>query len=367
MSYQVCTRCVMDNSSDASITFDENGYCNYCSEAIKSMPTRYYPNEEGRQKFEQMVQTIKSEEAGKKYDCLMGISGGLDSSYLAYLGYKAGLRILAVHIDDGFDTEITKSNIRNLVEKTNIDILFEEPDPEQFYGVTAAFIKAGVPNIAIPQDNLIFAYLYKYAKKYDLNYFLSGGNFSMESILQRGNSHTSFDKKHIEDINRRFGKTDLDRLQITSGFERKIKDQILLRIKEIKPLDYIDYNKERAIQELEDFCGFSYYGGKHYESILTIFMQRYYLPQKFGVDKRRSHLSSLIVSGQLSREEALRELEIPLFNDEVNVYIDKLIDTLGITREELDAIMKSPPVDHTTYKVSSWKYVSSIVKRLRGY
>ena len=367
MSYRICKRCVMDNASDSTITFNENGYCNYCTEALNSMPQRYYPNEEGRQKFEQLIQKIKEEGKGKKYDCLMGISGGLDSSYLAYLGYKKGLRILAVHIDDGFDTDITKNNIHNLIKKTNIDIIYENPDEKQFYGVTAAFIRAGVPNIAIPQDNLIFAYLYKYAKKYNIKYFLSGGNFSMESILQRGNSHTAFDKKHIYDINNHFGSTDLDRLQITSSFERKIKDQILHRIKELKPLDYIEYNKERAIDELEKFCGFSYYGGKHYESILTIFMQRYYLPQKFGVDKRRSHLSSLIVSGQISRDEALRELDETLFNNDVRIHIEKLLEKINISHDELEEIMRKDPVDHLTYKVSAWKYVSKTVKLIRGY
>ncbi len=367
MSYRICKRCVMDNASDSTITFDENGYCNYCNEALNSMLQRYYPNEDGRQKFEQLIQNIKEEGKGKKYDCLMGISGGLDSSYLAYLGYEKGLRILAVHVDDGFDTEITKRNIDNLTKKTNIDIIYEKPDGKQFYSVTAAFIRAGVPNIAIPQDNLIFAYLYEYAKKYNIEYFLSGGNFSMESILQRGNSHSAFDKKHIFDINKRFGSTSLNKLQITSSFERKIKNQILHRIKELKPLDYINYNKERAINELEKFCGFSYYDGKHYESVLTIFMQRYYLPQKFKVDKRRSHLSSLIVSEQISREEALKEIEKPLYDDNVKIHIEKLLEKLNISQEELEKIMQQEPVNHTSYKVSAWKYVSKTVKLLRGY
>lgn len=367
MSYKVCKRCVMDNASDTSIEFDENGYCNYCTEALDSLPKRYFPNDEGKIKFEQLFKKIKEDGNGKQYDCLMGISGGLDSSYLAYIGHKQGLRILAVHIDDGLDTDITKNNIRNLTKKCNIDIIFEKPDATQFYGLTAAFLRAGVPNIAIPQDNLIFAYLYKYAKKYRIKYFLAGGNFSMESILQRGNSHSAFDKKHIIDINNKFGMTPIDKLQITSSFERKIKDQILYRIKELKPLDYIDYNKVRAIEELEKFCDFSYYGGKHYESILTIFMQKYYLPQKFGVDKRRSHLSSLIVSGQISREEALNEIDKPLYTDDVRSYIIKLLENLNMTQEELERLMNEEPISHSSYRVSNWRYVSKIVKFIRGY
>lgn len=270
MSYQICKRCVMDNRSDDTIVFDDEGYCNYCTDAINSMPQRYFPNEEGKEKLDELILKLKDEGKEKKYDCLMGISGGLDSAYLAYIGYKYGLRILAVHVDDGFDSPIAIDNIHKIEKSCKIDIMYEQPDKEQYFNLTKAFIKAGVPNIAIPQDNLIFAYLYKYANKYNIKYFLSGGNFAMESILQRDNTHSAFDKIHIVDINNKFGTTPINKLHITSSFERKIQDQILCRIKEIRPLDYIDYNKDRAIQELKEFCGYNYYGDKHYEPILTI-------------------------------------------------------------------------------------------------
>ncbi len=368
MGYQQCNRCVMDNASDETITFDEEGYCNYCTEAISTLSERYFPNEIGAQKLQELLITLKKEGKNKKYDCIMGISGGLDSAYLAYLGHQHGLRILAIHVDDGLDVPIAVENIKKLTEKCGIDVIYERPDAEQFYGLTKAFFKAGVPNLAVPQDNLIYAYMYAYAKKYKIQYYLSGGNFSTESILQRGNTHTSLDKKHIFAINKQFGTTALNKLKITSGFERRVKNQLLLRIQEVRPLDYIDYNKESAIQELSDYCGFNYYGGKHYESYLTVFMQKYYLPLKFGVDKRRSHLSSLIVSGQMTRDEAIEELKKPLYlKEEMDICIEKILKIFRMDVNEFDRIMQQQPKQHTQYVTSSWKYVSKIVKKIRGY
>lgn len=368
MSYNICKRCVMDNKSDKTIHFDEKGYCNYCNETIFSMPKRYFPNTEGKRKLDYLMEKLKKEGKGNKYDCIMGLSGGLDSSYLAYIGHKYNLRILALHVDDGFDSDIAVDNIKKIVEACGIDLIFEHPNKDQFYELTKAFLKASVPNVAIPQDNLIFAYLYKYAKQYNIKNFLSGGNFAMESILERGNTHSAFDEKHIVDINNLYGTLPIDKLQITSSFKRKIGDKILYRINEIKPLDYIEYNKDQAINELKEFCGYNYYGGKHYESIFTVFTQKYYLPNKFNVDKRKSHLSSLIVSGQLNREQALEELKKPLYEeDEIELCIDNILNIIKMTKEEFTTIMTSKPKLHSDYKTSQWKYISMFVKKLRRY
>lgn len=298
----------------------------------------------------------------------MGISGGLDSSYLAYLGTKWGLRILAIHIDDGFNSEIAIKNIRNIEKTCNLEIAHVKPDREQYFDLTKAFFMAGVPNLAIPQDNLIFAYIYELSKKHDIKNFLSGGNFALESILQKGNTNSALDKRHIFDVNKKYGTTSLNKLKITSSFERKIKDQMVLKINEYRPLNYIDYNKAKALKELEEYCDYNYYGGKHYESILTMFMQKYYLPQKFNVDKRSSHLSSLIIVNQISREEALEELKKPLINDnELEELIKAFIERINISRDEFNSIMKSEPIDHTCYKTSLWKYVSLFVRKIRRY
>ncbi len=233
----------------------------------------------------------------------MGISGGLDSSYLAYLGYKWGLRILAVHIDDGYDTEISKSNIKKLCDAAHVDLKTIVPDASQFNELTLAYMKAGVPNLAVPQDIILLAFLYDTVKESGVKYFLSGGNFALESILQQGNTFNAMDTVNIKDIFKRFGRDSIDKLKFISSY-RKYCYMRTGKIAEYRPLNYIDYNRERAFKELEEFCGFEYYGRKHLENILTAFIQLYWLPKKFGVDKRSSHMSSMIVSGQMTREEA---------------------------------------------------------------
>jgi hypothetical protein len=197
MQNLICKRCVMDNVSDPFIRFHRNGYCNYCTDALKAKEICYFPNAEGKRKLDKIFTKIKIDGKDKKYDCMLGLSGGLDSSYVAYIGHQYGLRMLAVHIDDGFDAPETTKNIKKICDSYNIDLVVEKPDKEQFADLTRAFIRAGVPNIAIPQDNVLFANLYKYAQKNHIKYFLSGSNFALESILQKGNSHDATDKVHI--------------------------------------------------------------------------------------------------------------------------------------------------------------------------
>lgn len=360
-----CTRCVMDNRSDQTITFDENGYCNYCTEALSRKDKVYFPNEIGQKKLEEMIARLKRENKNNKYDCLMGISGGLDSSYLAYLGAaKWGLRILAVHIDDGFDEEVAVRNIQKLCQKTTIDLKVVTPNAEQFNDLTRALFFAGVPNLAAPQDNVLFECLYSIAKQTGVRSFLSGGNFALESILQRGNTHDAFDKKNIMDIHRRFGRVPLKDIRLLSN-QRLAWDKYILKIETLKPLDYIDYNRERAIQELYDFCGFAYYGSKHLENKLTKFIQLYYFYHKFGVDKRTSHLSSMIVSDQMTREKALEELEKPLYDEaEMQRDIRIVMDKLQISQDEFDRVMHEAPKQHSDYKTSSFNERKRSVGRM---
>ena len=346
-----CTFCVMDDSSDKTIRFDEKGQCNYCKNALQKIGKVYFPNEEGKKRLEALLTEIKEYGKGKKYDCIMGLSGGLDSSYLAYLGYKWGLRVLAVHIDDGYDTDISKSNLLKLVKATGFDYEIITPDAEQFNDLTLAYMKAGVPNIAIPQDNVLFAFLYKKMKEYKIKYFLSGGNFALESILQQGNTYKSNDVVNIKDIHRRFGTKPIDKLEFISTFQKGI-DNKLLKIESPRPLNYIDYNRSRAFEELKDFCGFEYYGRKHLENIFTAFAQLYWFPKKFGVDKRTSHLSSMIVSGQMTREEALKELEEPLYDQKMmDNYIAIIKKNMGLSDDEFQQIMDAPVHQHTEYAV----------------
>lgn len=347
----VCKRCIMDDSSDLTISFDEQGFCNYCTEAYERKKTVYFPNEEGKKKLEAIIEEIKNCNKDKKYDCIMGVSGGLDSSYLAYIAWKYGLRALAIHIDDGYDTEISKENVRKLIQKTGFDYQVITPDAKQFNALTLAFMKAGVPNLAMPQDDILFAFLYGQMKENKIKYFLSGENFALESILQRGNSHRYTDVVNIKDINKRFGTDKLDKLKFLSTKE-KIMDKYIGGIKTVRLLDYVDYNRDRAFAELKDFCGFEYYGRKHLENILTGFIQLYWFPKKFNFDKRKSHLSSMIVSDQMTRDEALKELAEPLYDEkQMDEWMNYIAKQLGITRKEFDEICAQPTHQHEDYKV----------------
>lgn len=352
MRYRRCKRCIMDTVADPKITFDADGNCNYCTEALAQInTTTYFPGEEGQRRLEAVLERIKADGMDKPYDCIMGISGGLDSSYLAYLGYKWGLRILAFHVDDGYDTDISKENIRKLCEAADIDLRVITPDKEQYDALTRAYLEAGVPDVAIPQDNTLFAYLYEEVLKSGVKYFLGGGNFALECILQHGHSHSAMDLTNLRDIHKKFGTKPINKLKFVSSYRKywllKTRQMIDLRL-----LNYIDYNRDCAFAELKEFCGFEYYGRKHLENILTAFIQLYWLPKKFGSDKRVSHLSSMIVSGQMSREKALTELSEPLYDEAMmEKYIALIKERLGLSDVDFERIMSAPAHEHTDYKV----------------
>ena len=360
-AYQICKRCVMDTAGDPKITFDENGFCNYCTEALSLLE-----DAKGRGSIEELFSRIKKNCAGQKYDCLVDVSGGLDSSYIIYLGHKYSLRMLGVHIDDGLDTEIAKKNIAKLCEKAGVELITLRPDKEQYRDLTLSFFKAAVPNLAIPQDNLILAALNDATKKYKIKYLLHGGNLAMESILQSGNTYTAADDRHIRAIQRRFSGKPINKLRLLSTFEDSILRRLRRDVITVRPLNLIDYRFDTALKELNDFCGYEYYGGKHHESILTRFMQGWYLPEKFGVDKRKSHLSSLMISGQLTREQALKELRHSGYESEEVKQADfnALAQFLGISRAEFDALIALPVHSHDEYPKSfiSSKLVPFVIK-----
>lgn len=363
--YKVCKRCVMDNSSDETITFDKKGYCNYCNQAINDIGKIYFPNDEGIKRLSTLIKQLKTEGEGKKFDCLMGLSGGLDSSYLAYLGYRWGLRIMAVHVDDGYDTQISKDNIEKLCKKADIKLEVIKPDAEQFNDLIRAFLLAGVPNLAIPQDNILVACLYQFAKENGIKNFLSGGNFALESILEQGNTHDNLDTVNIKDIHKRFGRKPINKMPLYSRFQRDM-DRYFYKINTFRPLNFIDYNRERAFKELNEFCGFTYYGSKHLENTFTKFLQVYYLPKKFNVDKRKSHLSSLIVSGQMTREEALDELKKPLYDEKVmNKEIMDILENLDILKAQFDMNMEQKPKQHTDYKTSNYNKNKMTISKMK--
>lgn len=352
-NYKMCQRCVMDNTSDTTIEFDNRGYCSYCESALNRMKNEYFPNEDGIIKLHGIIDNIKKNRKRKKYDCVIGLSGGLDSSYLVYLAFIWGLKVLVLHVDDGFDTEISKNNIRKIISKTEFDLITITPDKVQFYSLTKAYMYANVPNLAAPQDNILFAVLYKMVKKYKIKYYLSGDNFSLESILQQDSTHTPHDLVNLKDIHKKFGTNKINKLNFISPF-RSLVYKYLYRIKTIKPLNYIDYNRKTSFKELETFCDYQYYGGKHLENVLTAFIQLYWFPKKFNVDKRKSHLSSMIVSNQISRAEALVLLNDPLYDEELmRDYLSLILNKLDITNEEFEIIMNMTPKKHTDFKTQN--------------
>lgn len=364
--YQRCTRCVMDNASDRTISFDSHGYCNYCSDILKRMPTEYFPNDEGKEKLKALITQMKKDCENDPYDCLVGVSGGIDSSYILYLGHQMGLRMLAVHIDDGLDNPIATENLRKLQEKTSADFVMVEPDREEYADILRSLLKASVPNLAIAQDNLIMKALQDYGEKHHIRYSLDGSNFAHESILERGNSVNSSDRKYICGVQKRFGEIPLRKTEFLSLSDRYIKRH-MKSLCHIRPLNYIPYSLEQAIAELEDFCGFEYYGGKHYESILTRFLQCYYLPVKFGMDKRKSHYSSLIMSGQMTREEALAKLEQPLYPSEELLQADKqfLADYCGVSLDTFESWLALPPREEYSMPHSILNHAAPLARKFR--
>lgn len=364
--YQQCTRCIMDNKSDRNISFSKNGFCNYCTEALKNIDKIYFPNIVGEEKLQSLLSRLKDENTSNEYDCVMGISGGLDSSYLAYLGaVQWGLRILGVHVDDGFDTEISKRNIERISKFPNLDLKIIKPNSKQFSELIKAYMRAGVPNLAVPQDNVLFASLYKFLKDNNLRTFLSGGNFALESILQKGNTHNTYDLRNLKYIHKKFGKGSIGKLQVFSAFKKDI-DSYVLKIETLRPLNLIDYNRDKAMNELKDYCGFEYYGSKHLENDLTKFIQQYWFYKKFNVDKRTSHLSSMIVSGQLTRSEALEQYKLPIYMDaDIEMTINNVLNKLGMERAEFNKIMSEKPHQHFEYPVSRYLKAKPLLSKIK--
>ncbi|MEZ0394847.1 MAG: N-acetyl sugar amidotransferase [Anaerolineales bacterium] len=338
--YRICTRCIMD-TSDPQIVFDENGVCNHCHDYDRMMTQKVIPGETGRIYLERLVEQMKRDGRGKPYDCLIGVSGGVDSTYVAYLVKKMGLRPLAVHVDNGWDSELAVKNIEEALKRLGIDLYTEVLDWEEFRDVQVAFLKASTPDSEIPSDHVIWAVLGNMADKLKVKYIVSGFNVRTESHLPRAWSYGHFDWKYIRSVHKTFGSRPLKTFPHIGFFTYYRR---LLTQRRVDVLNYIDYNKAEAMRLLEQELGWRYYGGKHHESIYTRFYQGYLLPVKFGFDKRRCHLSSLICSGEITREAALQEIQKPTYapslQEEDREYV---IKKLGLTQEEFEAILQAPP------------------------
>jgi len=362
-----CARCIMDTSADTGIEFDEHGVCNHCRRYDQLHSSRVAAGETGRRALAEIVEAIKRAGRGREYDCIIGVSGGVDSTYVAYLVRELGLRALAVHFDNGWNSELAVKNIEHVLKKLGIDLFTYVVDWPEFRDLQVAFLKASTPDGEIPTDHAINALLWREASRRRIRYIISGMNFATESISIPDWAYGHSDWRYIRDVHRRFGTT---RLRSYPHFSLPylLFVNLVRRVRTVSILNYVDYRKDEAMALLENELGWKYYGGKHHESIYTRFYQGYVLPRKFGIDKRYGHLSDLINAGQVSREDALRELEAPPYPEDLQrqdlAYVTK---KLGLTAGQFTEIMAAPRRSFRDFRNSYGfvQFMRNTVNRLR--
>ena len=357
-NYRRCTQCIMDTSSTL-ITFNKDGVCNYCEthKSVSARKTTGLSIEVRQQKLTADIAKIKLNGANKKYDCILGISGGMDSTYLAFLAKQHGLRPLLVHFDNGWNSNLAVKNIENIVKYTGFDLYTYVIDWELFKDLQKAYFRASVVDIEVPTDQLIFAALFKIAKKFDIKSVLSGENMYTETIMPPDWAmEFKFDYTNLKNIHAKYGEKRLKNFP-KLGLRQQMqydRERIVLYCL----INNTDFNYQKVVDILQKEMGWSNYEGKHFESIFTRFYQGYILPKKFGYDKRLPHLSNLINSGFITREQALKEIESPPYPLETQMDdLEFVLKKWDMTREEFDSIMKKPPVSHDVFgydKINPW-------------
>lgn len=337
---RVCTRCVMD-TTDPEISFDADGVCNHCHDYDRAVVEHVRPGAEGARLLEDRAAQIRRDGAGHRYDCVIGVSGGVDSTYVAYKVKQLGLRPLAVHLDNGWDSEVAASNISAAVRTLGIDLETLVIDWEEFKDVQLAFLRSGVPDCEIPSDHAIVSSLYQVAKQQRVRHCVWGYNARTETHLPRAWSQGHFDWGYIKAVHRRFG-SGLIRTFPHMPFAASLPGGGFRAI-HFNLLDYVDYVKADVVQSLQRELGWRSYGGKHQESIYTRWYQGWFLPTRFGYDKRKTHLSSLICSGEIARDEARRMLEHPPYAEDLQRSdTEYVIKKFGLTAGEFHALMTGP-------------------------
>jgi N-acetyl sugar amidotransferase len=358
MKYQICSNCVMD-SSDSEITFDDQGVCDHCNGFKRDVFPHWHPNDEGKAIFRALVEEIKLSGRGKSFDCVMGVSGGLDSSYLLHLAVKEfGLRPLVFHVDGGWNTDIAVNNIEMLVDKLELDLYTEVINWEEMRDFQLAFFKSGVPHLDIPQDHAFIATLYHFANKHSVKYILNGGNYATECVRNPLNwLYYGTDMAQLRDIHGRFGTRPLKTYPFSSVLFHKVYLRYIRGVQVVKPLNFLPYTKEHAISTLSELYGWRSYPQKHFESRFTRFYESYWLPTRFGYDTRRVQYSSLILTGQMTREEALARLAHPAYDPEtIDEEFEYVATKLGITSEELRRYHTMPLKSYLDYKNRRWMF-----------
>ncbi len=347
---RLCTRCIMD-TTDPGIRFDEQGVCNHCREYDRFVRDRQLAPDQRDAKFKKIIQWIQDGGRGRKYDSILGISGGVDSSYLAWRAWKNGLRTLLVHMDNSWDSELAVKNVENLVKTTGFDYYNHVVDWEEFKDLQLAYLRASVVDVEVVTDHAIVALVYRLARQFGIRYILTGVNRVTETVMpQRGwNYPYKNDLTNLRAIHRRFGQVTLKTYPTLSLAQIKCY-QCLRGFEHVDLLDYLAYDATVARAILEREFNWRYYGGKHWESVFTKFYQAYILPKKFNVDKRKAHLSNLICSGQITRAQALERMQQDIYSPALmKEDYEFVVKKLGLTAAEFEEIMARPPVPHEAY------------------
>ena len=351
--YKRCSCCVMD-TTDSKISFDENGVCDYCRDYYKNILPRWQAQQQDKELLKKTAERIKRDTEGQKYNCIIGLSGGVDSSYLCYVAKELmGLNPICYVCDTGWNLKTADENIKRIVEALDLDVYTEKVNWDEMRDLQLAFLKSQVPYQDLPQDHAIFAGLYNYAVKNGIKYVLTGANSATECIRPPIEWVYQNDLRFIKDVHRRFGKVKLKTFPMCSMLKYRLYYPLFKGMKRIAPLDMVEYDKEKVKAFLQERFGWEPYTNKHFEDIFTRFYEGWYLPHKFGYDKRKCYLSNEILVGTKTREEALRELEQPPYDCETAMEdLDFIAGKLGISSEELKSIIDGENRSFEDYKNS---------------
>ncbi len=354
------------DTSDPDISFDSKGICNHCHQFDERAPREWFPNDEGARRWHILVNQLKHNGRGKEYDCILGLSGGVDSSYLALKVYESGLRPLVMHVDAGWNTELAVANIEAVVKYCGFDLHTHVVNWGDMRDLHLAYLRAAVANQDAPQDHIFFASLYHFATSNGIRHILSGGNLATEAIFPASWHGSAMDAINLKAIHKEYGERKLENYKTISFFDCYIRYPFIKKMRTHRPLNYMPYDKSKALRELQEKVGYKPYPRKHGESLFTKLFQNYYLPNKFGMDKRRPHLASLIVSNQMTRDEALNKLDEPLYDAaELEIDITYFCKKLRISRQQFNDLMKAPIHHYTDFPNWDGRYLK--LKRLQAW
>jgi N-acetyl sugar amidotransferase len=346
--YKICKRCVMD-TSDIEITFDEMGNCNHCNNYFTKIKMPTFSKNKNEEELKKLIQSIKTKNKNNSYDCIIGVSGGTDSSYTLYTACKLGLKPLAVHIDTGWNSVAAVKNIKQLCTKLNVDFECLVVDWNEFKAIQKAVLQSGIVEVELPTDVAIIGGLHKIAAEKNINYIISGCNTTSEGILPEKWFYNPKDKKLLKTIISKYSNTTLNTLP-TLGIIEELHYKLIRKIKIVYLLDYVEYNSKIALEFLQQHFNLLRYAGKHHESIFTAFAQSYIQPKKFNLDYRRATLSSLICANTVTRQEALQLLEKPAHQVQgMNEIKEYVLKKLNYTPQQFEEIMKAKPLSYQNY------------------